>query len=82
MEDHMKYAQTIKTIIVHPKGEPLFHESAIEVSLSDEGGGEFIALTQSPDVSEPDTVKIDPGELDQVYLAAKLLLTQHKSNGN
>jgi hypothetical protein len=31
MEDHMKYTQTIKSIMVYPEGEPWFHELATEV---------------------------------------------------
>jgi hypothetical protein len=37
----MKYTQTIKTIIVHSEGEPLFHESATHVAIDDEGGGHY-----------------------------------------
>jgi hypothetical protein len=42
----MKYTQTIKTIIVHPEGEPLFDESATHVAIDDEGGGYYLIITQ------------------------------------
>jgi hypothetical protein len=80
MEDHMKYTQTIKSIMVYPEGEPWFHELATEVSLEDEGGGYYIVLTQSPDAPELGQVRLDSNELDAVYSAAKQLLTQHNND--
>ena len=79
MEDHMKYVQTIKSIMVYPEGEPWFHELTTEVSLEDEGNGYYIVLTQSPDAPEPGQVRLDPDELNAVYSAAKQLLNQHTS---
>lgn len=78
----MKYTQTIKTIIVHPEGEPLFDESATHVSIDDEGGGNYLIFTQFPDDPEPGQIRLDPDELEQVYFAAQQLLTQHKNNDN
>jgi hypothetical protein len=78
----MKYTQTIKTIIVHPKGEPLFDESATHVSIDDEGGGHYLILTQFPDDPEPGQIKLDFDELETVYSAAKQLLNQHNNNDN
>lgn len=78
----MKYAQTIKSIMVYPEGEPWFHELATEVSLEDEGGGYYIVLTQSPDDPQPGQVRLDLDELDAVYAAAKQLLNQHNNNDN
>ena len=78
----MKYIWTIKTIIVHPKGEPLFDESATHVSIDDEGGGHYLILTQFPDDPEPGQIKLDFDELEAVYSAAKQLLNQHNNNDN
>jgi len=80
MEDHVKYIQTIRSIMVYPEGEPWFHELATEVSLEDEGGGYYVVLTQSPDAPELGQVRLDPEELDAVYSAAKQLLTQHNND--
>ena len=80
MENHMKYVQTIKSIMVYPEGEPWFHELATKVSLEDEGGGCYgcyVVLTQSSDAPELGQVRLDPDELDAVYSAAKQLLNQH-----
>jgi hypothetical protein len=81
MEDHMKYVQAIKSIMVYPEGEPWFHELATEVILEDEGGGYYVMLAQSPDHPVLSQVRLDLDELDAVYSAAKQLLTQH-NNGN
>jgi hypothetical protein len=78
----MKYTQTIKTIIVHPEGEPLFDESATHVAIDDEGGGHYLIITQFPDDPEPGQIRLDPDELDAVYSAAKQLLNQHNNNDN
>ena len=80
MEDHVKYMQTIKSIMVYPEKEPWFHELATEVSIDDEGGGYYVVLTQCPDRPEPGQVRLDPEELDVVYSAAKQLLTQHNND--
>ena len=82
MEVHMKYVQTIKSIMVYPEGEPWFHELATEVSIEDEGGGYYVVLTQSPDDPELGRVRLDPEEIDAVYAAAKQLLNQHNNNDN
>lgn len=84
MEDHMKYVQTIKSIMVYPEGEAWDHELATEVSIDDEGGGHYVVLTQCPDRPEPGQVRLDPEELDAVYVAAKQLLnsTQHNNDND
>ena len=81
MEDHMKYVQAIKSIMVYPEREPWFHELATEVILEDEGGDYYVMLAQSPDHPVLSQVRLDLDELDAVYSAAKQLLTQH-NNGN
>lgn len=82
MEDHIKYVQTIKSIMVYPEGEAWDHELATEVSIDDEGGGHYVVLTQCPDSPEPGQVRLDPEELDVVYSAAKQLLTQHNNDNH
>ena len=82
MENHMKYVQTIKSIVVYPEGEAWDHELATEVFIDDEGGGYYVVLTQCPDRPEPGQVRLDPEELDVVYSAAKQLLTQHNNDNN
>ena len=78
----MKYTQTIKSIMVHPEGEPWFHELATEVSIDEEGDGYYVVLTQSPDDPRLSQVRLDSDELEAVYSAAKQLLTQHNNDNS
>ena len=82
MEDHMKYIQTIKSIMVHPEGEPWFHELYTKVSLEDEDDGYYVVLAQSPDRPELGQICLNPDELEAVYSAAKQLLTQHNNDNS
>jgi hypothetical protein len=80
MEVSMKYIQTIKSIMVHPEGEPWFHELYTKVSLEDEDDGYYVVLDQSPHRPELGQICLNPDELDAVYSAAKQLLTQHNND--
>lgn len=51
------------TLVVAPKGEPLYSERAFHISLCDEGGGEFVTLKTS---SMTEDVKIYPAEWDEL----------------
>ena len=82
MEDHMKYVQTVRSIMVYPEGEPWFHELSTKVSLEDEGDGYYVVLAQSPDRPELGQICLNPDELDAVYAAAKQLLTQHNNENH
>jgi hypothetical protein len=80
MENHMKYTQTIKSIMIHPEGEPWFHELYTKVSLEDEDDGYYVVLDQSPYRPELGQICLNPDELEAVYSAAKQLLTQHNND--
>ena len=82
MEDHMKYVQTIKSIMVHPEGEPWFHELYTKVSLEDEDDGYYVALDQSPNHPRLEQICLNLDELEAVYSAAKQLLTQHNNDNS
>lgn len=56
----MKYNTRCTAITVVPEDEKIFSEMATEVSIEDEGGGEFIEITQTH--SECNTIRIDPKE--------------------
>lgn len=55
-----KYDQRCTAMTVVPEGKPLYSEMATEVKIIDEGGGEFIEVTQTQ--SEYSTIRIDPKE--------------------
>lgn len=78
----MKFIQTIKSIVVHPEGVPLFHELATEVSIEEEGDGYYTVINQSCDIKELGQIRLGSAELDTVYAAAKQLLTQHNNDNS
>jgi hypothetical protein len=69
----MTHKTRIKTIVVAPIGEPMFSEKATEISIEDEGDGEYIVISQCHG-GERQSIMLDPGaELDQVLAAARRL---------
>ncbi len=57
----MSYETRTTKVTVLFKGESLFHESATEVEIVDEAGGEFLEVSQCSD-SHEGKIKIDPYE--------------------
>ena len=45
----MEYETIIKSMVVKPKGEPIFHVGATEIGIDDIAGGPFVVIRQSPD---------------------------------
>jgi hypothetical protein len=76
------YKKMITQINVYKEGDnPIFGESVTEISLDDEGGGVYIRLTQHPDNDQPNTIRLDFDEVDDVVSAIKELenLSQTKN---
>lgn len=68
----MKYNTRCTAITVVPEDEKIFSEMATEVSIEDEGGGEFIEITQTH--SECNTIRIDPKEWPAIRSAVNRLM--------
>lgn len=69
----MKYETRIKTIVVAPVGEPMFSEHATEISIDDEGAGEYVTITQYHG-GECQTILLSPGsDLELVLCAVRRL---------
>jgi hypothetical protein len=69
----MKFETRVKTIIVAPVGEPMLSEKATEISIEDQGAGEYIVISQCHGGASQ-SIMLDPGaELDQVLAAARRL---------
>lgn len=60
---------------VLPKGAPVFSERATEVSIDDEGGGEYIVVSQENDDGKR-TLKFDIDEWKHVVRAANMALRE------
>lgn len=41
-----KYEARVTTVIVNKTGEPIFSETATKIEIDDEGGGEFLKISQ------------------------------------
>ena len=54
------YDIRLTSLVVVPHDQPSWSEAAITVSLVDDGGGEFLEVSQSD--GKPGTLRIDPDE--------------------
>lgn len=64
---------TITEIAVHKENEsPVFGELVTHVKLDDEGGGEFIKITQHND-TECNEIRLDFGEIEYMIKAINML---------
>ena len=68
----MKYNTRCTSITVVPEGEKIFSEMATEISITDEGGGEFLEITQTH--SECGTIRIDPKEWPAIRSAVNRMM--------
>lgn len=69
--------KTILCISVHREDDsPVFGESATHVILEDEAAGYFIKLKQYTDNPEPETIKLDFDEIDDIIEAIDTLKEQ------
>ena len=63
--DHPNHDVLITKVTVVKKGEPIFHQSSIDIQIDDCGGGEYVAISQVPDDTEQ-KICIDPSEWPMV----------------
>ena len=68
------YETRITRMTVAPEGKPLFSEQATHVEIDDEGGGEFIVITQCHDSGEVDRIAIDKAEWPHIRDAVNELM--------
>lgn len=68
----MKYTTRCTAITVLPEGEKVFSEMATEISIVDEGGGEFIEITQTH--SDCGTIRVDPKEWPAIRSAVNRMM--------
>jgi hypothetical protein len=70
-----EYEITTLSLIVKPKGEPIFSERATIVEMMDEAAGPFIRILQFGDSTEKGEIRIDPDEWGAIKQAADMMLT-------
>lgn len=68
----MNYTTRCTALTVLAEGEKIFSEMATEISIADEGGGEFIEITQTH--SDCATIRIDPKEWPAIRSAVNRMM--------
>ena len=71
-----EYEITTLSLIVKPKGEPIFSERATIIEMTDEAAGPFITLRQINDEIEKGEIQIDPAEWPTIQEAIGLMLIE------
>lgn len=76
-----EYEILINSVIVKPKGEPIFSERATYISIEDEAAGPFIIIKQHNDLAEKGEIRIDVDEWQHIRKAADQMINVCKSIG-
>ena len=71
-----EYEITTLSLIVKPKGQPIFCEKATIVEMTDEAAGPFITLRQCSDESERGQVAFDLDEWPTIQEAIGLMVAE------
>jgi hypothetical protein len=77
-----EYEMTTLSVIVKPKGEPIYSERATIIEMTDEAAGPFITLRQINDETERGEIKVDLEEWPTIQEAIGLMLIEcfHQEN--
>lgn len=71
-----EYITRITRLTVIPNGDPIFSETATNISIDDEAAGEFIVVEQDGDAAAK--IKIDKEEWPAIKAAIDLLMKELK----
>ena len=77
-----EYEITTLSLIVKPKGGPIYSELATIIEMTDEGAGLFLTLRQCADETERGEIKIDLEEWPTIQEAIGLMIAEcfHQQN--
>jgi len=76
----MTYMTRTMSVIVAPENEPLFSEICTTVSIVDEGGGEFVEVTQN--YRGDAKIAIEPGEWGVLMAAIDRMIGECRAQEN
>ena len=68
------YTMRVTRLTVAPDGEPLFSDHATHVEIDDEGGGEFVVITQCGENERPGRIAIDKSGWAHIRYAVNELM--------
>jgi hypothetical protein len=69
-----EYEITTLSLIVKPKGEPIFSDQATIIEIADEAAGPFLVLRQIHDRSEEGEIRFDLDEWPKINQAIEAML--------
>lgn len=69
-----------KTLIVLPKGDPIFSDGATEISIQDEAGGEYLEIHQYQDDERVNRIALNPEEWPHIRRAVDYLVEEMEKN--
>ena len=70
----MKIRVTQLTVV--PDGKPIYDESATQVEITDEGGGEFLIIRQAGVVGRQNEIRLDDDEWPTIREAIERMIGQ------
>jgi hypothetical protein len=69
----------ITQLTVVPDGKPIFDESATQVEITDEGGGEFLIIRQTGVVGRQNEIRLDDDEWPTIREAIERMIDEVKA---
>lgn len=75
-----EYETRTTRVTLLPKGESIFSERATDITIEDEGGGEFVKVEQNHSTHNMDAIAIDPEEWTDLFLAIDKMIKECRSN--
>ena len=71
----MNYQTRVTQMTILPEGEPVYSEGATRIAIDDEGGGEFVVVSQ-----DKGSILIDPEEWRPLRDAIDKMLSECRGN--
>lgn len=74
----LKYLTRVTQLTILPIGEPIFSESATQITIQDDAAGEFVKIKQQFDIAaaERETITVNPDEWPHLKAAVETLLAE------
>jgi hypothetical protein len=77
-----QYETRVMSLLVVPKGEPIFSEKATSVTITDEASGEFVSVTQTWDHAEKGTITLTSEEWPELKAAIETMINNCRKESN
>lgn len=70
---------TVTEVVIHSDSDKIMVEDTTTVNLVNEGGGQFITITQYDHNYEAIIIRLDPKEIPMLFCTIKFMLGQEKA---